>query len=576
MLIKYIFKGFFIKKLLLALSIVFTFFFLACSSGDGSSSSLSDTNSDGSVTKTLSSSTSSTNVDMKGDNGEKLSLVIPALPVGSEDLEVNFKINYTDGLPKLVVDKDIDFVSGVSFSLQSDTFKDGEFTLIYLAQDGTQYSVPYTQDGDTITATLTHFSEYQVTTAPSQGAIEGYIDGTLSSWESNNAGKTIEDIGMSSLESIQANIDKVQDTTKRADFSKRFQDALLVLAENSLKEWRSIDMLAFSKYCMTQEFKALINKFARLYFLFENFGASNDQVFQMLQDEIVIIVNAKLRDSHLEWLSIQLPTCDAIELPAYMECTSEYIVFIEEIKQRYFDSKVHLDSDDDIIDEAENKIVIGTEAALSSPDACECVAIYKTIILEYFHANQIDLINDIDLYLTTHCENSCPFLWNISYSHSYTSMESGDPALDVANASFKNVFIYPRGDYYDNYMSLQEEQECSAYIDDNGRATQTTAVTYSHTIDGYSWDEEGAPSFYYSCISGSDCGFRDSKTDTPFNKLDAGYLSGEDLGEEWKQYGYPRAYLQIEEDIFEEIYKREAFSISDSRAQMSFTPVEIR
>jgi hypothetical protein len=559
------------KKLFLTLSIVFSLSFLGCGGGGGSSSSLSETNSDGSVTKTLSTANSSTKVDMKGENGEKLSLVIPALPVGSEDLEVNFKITYTDGLPKLVIDKDVEFVSGVSFSLQSDAFKDGEFALVYLSEDGTEYSVPYTQDGDTITATLTHFSEYAIKQARTQDTIEANVGSYLNSWEANNASKSIEDIGMASINSLYGDILDVEDSTKRDAFLERFESALLVLASNSFADWKSLKIDYFSKYCMTQEFKDTITYYQTLYIFF---GKFSDDIFEQLQFELAQLVKTHLENSYRAWSIIFVPDCDAIDTPAYVKCASDYDYFVDFVSSIYFNGTATFSINNDIMGTVESKIISAANSLMNSSDACDCLLIYKTIILEYFHT--VDIINNIDLYLTNHCENSCPFLWNISYSHSYTSMESGDPALDVANASFKNVLIYPRGDYYDNYMSLKEEEACSAYIDDNGHATQTSAVTYSHTIDGYSWDEEGAPSFYYSCISASDCGFRDSKTDTPFNKLDAGYISGESLGEDWKQYGYPRAYLQIEEDIFEEIYKRDAFNISDSRAQMRFTPVEMR
>lgn len=567
------------KKMLLFFVLTLALTFVGCGSGGGGSSP-SDTNSDGSVTKTLSSENSSTKVEVKGEDGETLTLDIPALPLGSEDMQVNFKLSYVNGLPTLVVkrvnddiDDDIEFVTAVSFSLKSSALKDGEFALVYVSKDGTEYPVAYTQNGDTITATLTHFSQYQIVPAPSQPAAEDDVGAYLTSWEANNKSKTMEDVGMLSINTLYAKIQNIQDAAKKAAFLKRYESALLVLASNSLNEWRSLKIEYFSKYCMTQAFKDTIAYYATLYNLFENFGASNDEAFDMLQTELVTLTNQHYEASYSAWKILFLPPCDAIDTPSFVKCAEEYEDFILKALISYFDGKTRFNND--IMGNVESKIVDAANDSMSNPDGCDCLVIQKSILTQYFSSHQANLLKTIEAYMSENCEesiNTCPLLWNIAYSHNYTSSESGDPVPSVANATFTNVLIYPRGDYYDNTMTLKEEQACSAYMDDNGHATQTQAKTYKWTEDGIEIDD-GAPSFGYACTKSSSCNFRDSETDTAFKDLDAGYISGESLDAEWQPYGYPRVYLTIEEDIFEEIYKGVAFSINDSRAQMSFTPV---
>lgn len=564
------------KKIFLLLSIVFTLSFLGCGSsgGGGSSSPDSDTNSDGSVTKTLSSTNDSTKVNITGENGEKLSLDIPALPAGSQDTEVNFKLDYTNGLPTLIIDTDIEFTSEVILTLQSSTFSNGEYTIVYLGDDAQQYSIVSTQDKDTLTATLTHFSSYATIEQKSQSTIEANTEAHLTSWETNNASKSIEDIGMTSINSLYADILSIDDSTKKDLFSKRFEDAVLVLASNSLNEWRTQNLDYFSKYCLTETFKNTVTYFQQLYTFFGKFGSSNDEAFEMLQDELIILVNKHLENSYTAWSAISLPTCDAIDTPAYVKCASDYDYFVDFVSSIYFGAKAKFSTNNDIMGNVKSKITAAVNSIANNPDACDCFEIYHSVVTEYF-SEEIGLLNDIDLYITTNCANDCPYLWNISYTHDYMSSESGDPAHAVAHADFKNVIIYPRGAYFTENMSSQEIQACSPYMDDNGYATQTKAVDYEWTEDGYEVDN-GAPSFSYACTRDSTCEFRDQEWDTPFNKLDAGYITGDSLGQEWKQYGYPSVYLTIEEDIFEEIYKRDAFSISDSKAQMSFTPVSIK
>ena len=537
------------KKSLLAISLIFALSFLGCGGGGGSSSPENDTNSDGSVTKILSSTNDSTQVNITGENGEKLSLEIPALPAGSQDTEVNFKLDYTNDLPTLIIDTDIEFTSEVILTLQSSAFSNGEYTIVYIGDDAQQYSIVSTQDKDTLTATLTHFSSYATIEQKSQSTIEANTEAHLTSWETNNASKSIEDIGMTSIISLYADISAIDDSTKKDLFSKRFEDAVLVLASNSLNEWRTQNIDYFSKYCLTETFKKTITYFQQLYTFFGKFGSSNDQAFEMLQDELIILVNKHLENSYTAWSAISLPACDAIDTPAYVKCASDYDYFVDFVSSIYFGAKVKFSTNNDIMGSVESKVNTAVNALMSGGEGCDCLVIYKTIIMEYFHT--VDIINNIDLYLANNCNNSCPYLWNISYTHDYDMEPSNDEfGHTVAKAEFRNVFIHPYYDFYENDMSYEQMQDCSAYIDDNGDATQTTAVSYEWSEEGYVVDD-GAPSFNYSCTKSSTCGFRE-----------------EDI-----KYAYAGVYVTIEQDIYNKIANREMFSISDSKAQMTFTPV---
>ena len=561
------------KNVLKLCSLIFVVVLTAC--GGGGSSSSDTKNEDGSVTKTLSVTKDATSVKLDGKDGDKLSLSVPSLPLGSEDIEVNFKLLYSDGstLPTLVIDKEIEFVLGVSFSFKSSELVNGDYVLIYLNDDGKEYMIPYTQDGDTITATLTHFSSYTITPAKSQSTIEANVDAHLTSWEANNASKKMEDIGLDSINSLYAEIKSITDSTKQAAFIKRFEEALIVLAGNSLSDWRSIDIDYFTKYCMTQEFKDTVTKFARLYSLFDNFETSNDNVFNMLKDEIVKIIDKELSFSYGEWLLIT-PPCDTIDTQAYVKCASTYEDFVIDTLLVYFNGRASFDNDNDIMKEAEDKISLMAEEAMNNSQ-CECLAVYKSVLTEYFKDTQSSLISDINSFMSDRCENSCPYIWNIEFTQNFMASESGESLHYITKLSFKNVFIYPRGSYD---LSSKERESCSTYIDEYGVSTNTKATSYSATEEGYEFLED-APSFQYIGLNPDGLeDTRDPDYDISFDKLSSVYKKGTD-GEinDYHQDGWPSLsgdgyHFTGYTDIFEEIYLYKAFSVGGNKGTFSFTP----
>ena len=569
------------KKILIFCALALVVVLAGCGGGgSGSSSSDSGTNADGSVTKTLSVSNESTAVGLDGEDGDKLSLSIPSLPVGSSEIEVNFKLVYNDGssLPSLVIDKDIEFLEGVSFTFKSSSLKDGEYALVYVSDSGEKYTVPYTQDGDTLTATLSHFSQYQVVPAPSQPNNEANVEVQLSSWEANNRTKKMEEVGMNSIKSLLANINRVTDSTKREAFLKRFEDALLVLAHNSLEDWRSSDMEYFTKYCMTQEFRVAIIEFTRLYSLFDKFGTSNDNIFNMLKDEIIKIVENHYFEAQKAWVEIDLPKCDAIDTPAYVKCAYEFDRFVEITSNLYFDGRAS-EEEDVIMDILERQISIVVTSMMQDGDDCDCLLVYKNVLVEYYSSAQSELISEINEYMSGRCSNSCAYIWNIDFTQNFVGNESGEPLQYVTNISFRNVFIYPRSDYT---LTNKETESCAAYLDEYGKAKNIIATSYDAVEGTDNHYLQGPPIFNYAGLKPDGLYGRDPKYDVAFNKLDAAYIAGKDAydnGNSWDGWAYLGSEVYhptVFRDIFEEIYLHKAFAVGDSKGTFIFTPVGLR
>jgi hypothetical protein len=446
------------------------------------------------VTKSLDHESNKT-VTIKGENGDRLEMTIPPLPLRQAEVNLTITLEYRQGIPTIIADKELYFTTPVILSFYVPQMVEQNMTLVYKGEEEDIY-LPVTISDGTFTANLWHFSSYGFAQKPDSDRLLEDIRSRLTSNSAKAEHDRFEDFNADQLDELRFKIEMLPESEQKP----LIEDIAYIIEksiDNSVKYYTDNPPCYFDNLCLCDAFDETIDK---LYDAHTYLGGFFKNYASILYEEDAILSESLLRqllslaqkfkeDSFVAWKTIALPECGP-ELDRYVSCSLTYQRKLEVMERFYMHHGLGGERHKELLALLESRLTEAANTLLSDPNSsCDCLKRYRALMIKYFSQSSAALIVDLTVATTDVCSDQCPYLWEITVQQNGTldaeecfGIQVGGTITVSGYATFGPVMLYP--DYTSAPdMTNEEFAACQPYMD---RHTAIPAAVQHFVIE----DEE--------------------------------------------------------------------------------------